>query len=255
MGWNLRHALFQSKNVRMALAHLMNRELMNQKFRFGMSLLATGPWYQQSVYADPTVKPILFDPTKALTLLQSEGWQDSDKVGMLDKQINGRKVDFTFTLLNANKDFEKYLVFYQGDLAKVGIRMNIKLLEWNTFISKLDEAKFDAVVLGWSGGGVDLDPKQIWHSASAVKGGSNFIGYKNPAVDRLIDQARGELDKQKRIPILQQVYRMIADDAPYLFFFNSKFVLYANTARVKKVQDTFDYAIGSDYWWLQSTPR
>ena len=58
---------------------------------------------------------------------------------------------FSFTLLNANKDFEKYLVLYQDDLAKAGIRMEIKLLEWNTFITKLDEAQFDAVVLGWSG--------------------------------------------------------------------------------------------------------
>lgn len=250
VGWNLRQPLFQSRHVRLALAHLMNRDLMNRKFRFGMSLLASGPWYRQSVYADPDVKPIPFDPAKALSLLRREGWTDSDRDGVLDKRLDGKKVDFQFTLLNANKDSEKYWVLYQDDLAQAGIRMNIKLVEWNTFITKLDEAQFDAVALGWSGGSVDLDPKQIWHSASAVKGGSNFIGYKNAEVDRLIEQARRELDKQKRIPILRQVYRKIAEDAPYAFLFNDQFTLYAHSKRVQKVQDAYDYSIGLDFWWM-----
>lgn len=186
-----------------------------------------------------------------MTLLQSDGWQDSDKDGVLDKEVNGQKVNFEFTLLNPNKDFEKYLVLYQGDLAKVGVKMNIKLLEWNTFITKLDESQFDAVVLAWSGGSVDLDPKQIWHSASAVKGGSNFIGYKNPEVDRLIDQARGEMDKQKRIPLLREVYRKIAEDAPYAFMFNHKHTLYAHASRIEKVQETYGYTVGHSFWWKQ----
>jgi microcin C transport system substrate-binding protein len=255
VGWNLRKPLFQSRQVRLALAHLMNRDLMNEKFRFGMSLLATGPWYRQSEYADPTVPPIPFDPARALELLRGEGWSDSDRDGILDKQLDGQKVDFAFTLLNANKDSEKYWVLYQEDLAKAGIRMDIKLLEWNTFITKLDEAQFDAVTLGWSGGSVDLDPKQIWHSASAVKGGSNFIGYKNPEVDQLIDQARGELDKQKRITLLRQVYRKIAADAPYAFLFNDKFTLYAHTARMQKVKSIYNYAVGLDFWWIQADAK
>jgi peptide/nickel transport system substrate-binding protein/microcin C transport system substrate-binding protein len=160
-------------------------------------------------------------------------------------------VDFSFTLLNPNKDFEKYLVLYQDDLAKAGIRMELKLLEWNTFITKLDEAQFDAVVLAWTGGEVDLDPKQIWHSSSAVKGGSNFIGYQNPEVDRLIDEARQELDKSKRIPLLQQVYRTIAADAPYAFLFNNRFAFYAHSARLQKSRDTYTYGVGMDYWWIQ----
>lgn len=250
VGWNLYKPLFQSKSVRMALTHLMNRKLMNEKFRFGMSLLATGPWYQQSEYADPDVKPIPYDPAKALALLQTDGWQDSDKDGLLDKMMDDQKVKFEFTLLNPSKDFEKYLVLYQGDLAKVGIKMHIKLLEWNTFISKLDESQFDAVVLAWGGGSVDMDPKQIWHSASAVKGGSNFIGYKNPEVDGLIDQARGELDKQKRIPLFREIYRRIADDAPYTFMFNHQHALYAHNARIQKVRETYGYHVGYNFWWV-----
>ena len=111
------------------------------------------------------------------------------------------------------------------------------------------------MALGWSGGSVDLDPKQIWHSASAVKGGSNFTAYKNPEVDTLIDQAREELDKTKRIALLRQVYRIIADDAPYAFLFNNQFTLYAHTARMRNVRETYNYGVGLDYWWIaRDTP-
>ena len=65
IGWNLNNPLFKDKNTRRALNYLMNRSLMNKKFLYGKSKLATGPWYSWSDYADPSVKPIPFDPKKA----------------------------------------------------------------------------------------------------------------------------------------------------------------------------------------------
>ncbi|RME15679.1 MAG: peptide ABC transporter substrate-binding protein [Bdellovibrio sp.] len=251
VGWNLKKPLFQDRKVRLALSHLMNREEMNKKFRYNMSLLATGPWYRQSVYADPQVKPLLFNPQKAAQLLSEAGWKDSDKDGLLDKKINGQKTPFRFTLMFANKDSEKYFTMYKEDLRKAGIEMNIKLVEWNTLVKALDEKKFDAVNLGWGGGSVDLDPKQIWHSQSAKNGGSNFISYSNKEVDRLIDLGRQELDKKKRIKIFRKVYRLIAQDAPYTFMFVNKYVLYAKSKRVKQQKPTYKYEIGEQFWWME----
>ncbi|MFZ4402751.1 MAG: peptide-binding protein [Pseudobdellovibrionaceae bacterium] len=250
VGWNLRKDLFQDKNVRVALAHLMNREEMNKKFRYGLSDLAAGPIYLQSEYAPKGLKALGFDPKKAQQLLVKAGWQDSDKDGILDKTVNGKKMDFKFTLIYAGKDNEKYYTLYKEDLKKAGIEMNIKYLEWNSFLKLVDEGNFDAVTMSWSGGSVDPDPKQVWHSSSAVVGGSNFINYKNPKVDKMIDEARVEPDRKKRVKLLQEVYRAIAEDAPYAFMFNDKFSFYANQSRIGKPADTFKYDIGSDYWWL-----
>ena len=157
----------------------------------------------------------------------------------------------SFTLLTANQDTMKYWTMYKEDAKKAGVDINVRFVEWNSFIKLVEEGNFDAIAMGWGGGSIDLDPKQIWHSESAVKGGSNFISYKNPAADKLIDEAREELDKKKRIPKLQKVYEMIADDAPYVFLFNDKFLLYGTTSRVKKVKDTYKYSIGESYWWLE----
>jgi peptide/nickel transport system substrate-binding protein/microcin C transport system substrate-binding protein len=250
IGWNLRRELFQDRDVRLALYHMVNREEMNKKFRYGISLLATGPWYQQSDYASPKVKPVAFDPKKAAELLKKAGWGDSDKDGVLDKVVGGVKRDFRFTLVFGHADQEKYWVLYQSDLKKVGVRMELQRLEWNNLMKVLKEGNFDATALAWGGGVVDLDPKNVWHSAS-IGEGSNFIGYRNPEVDRLIDEARAELDKKKRIVLYRKVYELIAADVPYAFLFNDRYTLYAHSTRMRMLKPTYNYRVGTEYWWAE----
>jgi len=252
IGFNFRRPLFQDKNVRLALAHLANREEMNKKFRFGMSDLATGPTYNKSEYASSNVKPILFDPKKAQELLSQAGWKDTDNNGILDKMVNGKKEEFKFTLIYPNKDVEKYWTMWKQDLKRAGIELDLKYLEWSSFLKLLDEGNFDTVTLSWGGGSIEWDPKQIWHSASAVEGGSNFIAYKNPEVDKLIDQGREELDKKKRIGYFKQVYEKIAADVPYIFLFNTKYDFYVFSNKVQRPAETFKYEIGVKTWWSVS---
>ncbi|PWU22701.1 MAG: peptide ABC transporter substrate-binding protein [Bdellovibrio sp.] len=249
VGWNFQQQLFQDKNVRIALAHLMNREEINKKFRHGNSLLATGPTFIQSEYAPSSVKPIPYNPNKAKELLAKAGWSDPKK-GILEKDSDGKKIEFRFTLLHSNKDYEKYWTIFREDLKKVGIEMNIKFVEWGAFLKLLDAGKFDAVALGW-GGSFDWDPKPIWHSASAVPGGSNFIHYRNTDVDKLIDQARFESDKRTRTGLLRNIYELIAADAPYIFMFNDKYEYYLNSSKIERPADTFAYDIGHEYWWTK----
>jgi len=252
VGWNLLNPLFKDKKVRKALVHLMNRKLMNEKFRFNLSDLATGPtYYGNDVIVDKTVKILDFDPKMAGKLLKEAGWADKDKNGILEKEIEGEKKEFKFTLLLANRDVEKYYTLYKEDLKKAGIQMDIKIIEWNAFIKLLDEKKFEAVTLSWSVGSLEQDLKQIWHSDSAQAGGSNFVSYKNPEVDKLIDQAREELNSEKRRKIWREVYSIIAEDAPYAFMFSPKYDLYIVNNRIGMSAPTLTYDIGQSYWWIK----
>lgn len=248
IGLNLKKDLFKDKRVRQALTYLMNRKLMNEKFFFDSKKLATGPWYPASVYADPSVKPLEYNPKKASQLLSQSGWSDTDSDGVLDKVVNGKKVNFSFTLFFANKDSEKYITVYKEDLRSSGIQMNIKNLDWTSFLKLIDDRTFDAVMLGWSGGSVDLDPKQIWHSSSSRHKGSNFISYFNPEVDMLIDKGRKQLNKKERIKTFRKVYRLIANDAPYIFMFSGYYKFYGVNERIQIPKPTFPYTTGIDFW-------
>lgn len=253
IGWNFKHPFFQDRDVRMAMSHLVNRDFMIEKFLFGMSDKCVGPFGNKSSATSPNVKPVEYDPKQALALLEKSGW----KMGAtgLTKKIDGKDVPFEFTLLNANKDSEKYWTVVKEDMKKVGITMNIKTIEWNSFLKLLDERKFDAVTLGWSVNSLEPDPKQIWHSASIKSPGSNFISYSNAKVDTLIDEMRATMDPAKRTKMLNQIHEMIAADAPYSFMFNRKFTLYAHTARVQKKQDLLNYDVGINTWTLQQPQK
>ncbi|MCY4512374.1 MAG: peptide-binding protein [Bdellovibrionales bacterium] len=251
IGFNLKKPLFQDRRVRKALAHLMDREMMRQKLQFGYGELATGPWYFWSDYADPHVKPIQYDLKKANALLKEAGWSDQDQDGVLEKKIDGKIQPFSFTVLLANPDSEKYLTLYKEDLKKAGVDLNIKMLDWTAFLKVMDDRKFDAVMLGWSAPSIDLDPKALWHSESSRKKGYNFISYSNPKVDALIDKGRKQLNRQERIKTFREVYRLIAEDVPYIFLFNKPHVMYGVNKRIQVPKPTFNYSIGVDYWKLK----
>jgi microcin C transport system substrate-binding protein len=252
IGWNNKHPIFKDREVRLAMTHLYDRELLAKKFFFGAAKPATGPWYQQNVYANPKTQPIPFDAKKAKDILAKAGWSDSDKNGVLDKVIDGKKTEFRFTLLNPKKDYEKYFTVYKEELKKSGIDMSISNIEWNAFQKKLDEKNFDALYLAWTGT-VEQDPKQIWHSGSSVKGGSNFITYSNAKVDQLIDKAREELDEKKRKPLWQEIYNLIAEDVPYTFLTNSTASFYGYNSRMGMVKPTYKYSVGTDTWWIKAS--
>lgn len=251
IGFNMENPKFKDKNVRMALSHLFNRQMMNEKFEYSLSTPATGPIYVQSDYANPDVKAIDFNPDRALELLRKAGWSDSDSDGILDKVIDGKKTALTFTIMEPSPEMMKYLTVFKEDARKVGVEVNMKNIEWNSFIKLLDERNFEAVRLAWSGGGVDWDPKQVWHSSSANNTGSNFIGYKNPKVDKLIDEARKNYNRAERIKLLKEVHKLISEDAPYIFFFNPQYTLYGHSKRMQKPKDTFQYAIGQQFWTIE----
>ena len=249
IGFNFKNEVLQDLNVRMAFAHLVNRAEMNKKFRNNMSDLANGPVSVNSNQA-ADMKPIEFSPKKAQELLKKSGWADADKNGILEKEINGKKVELKISLIYANKYNEKYWTMIKEDAKKAGLELELKFLEWNSFLKTIeDSSRFDLYAMAWGGGDIEMDPKQIWHSTSSGKGGSNRGYYANPEVDKLIDVGRAELDPAKRTVIFKKAYTLIAKDVPYVFLFNNKFEFYAHSNKIKKVADTFKYDFGHETWW------
>jgi peptide/nickel transport system substrate-binding protein len=77
---------------------------------------------------------------------------------------------------------------------------------------------FEAVLLGWS---LSLIPDAypIWHSEGDKKGGFNFIGYRNPEVDRLIKESERTVDPEAFAAHYRKIFRLIVADHPYVFLY------------------------------------
>ena len=247
IGMNLKDPILKNKNIRKAFFHLLNRDLMINKFEYDMSTPAVGPIYPKSPYATKGLKPVEYNPKKALAMLKKEGWRDSNNDGILDK--NGKNL--SLTILEPGS-YSRYLTVFKEDAKKVGVEILIKKIEWNSFLKLVtQEKKFEMCRLCWSAT-VDWDPLQIWHSKS-IKEGSNFISYSNKKVDRLIDEARYVFDRAERIKILSQVEKQIIEDVPYLFITYKDTSLYGYTDRILRQKDTYNYGIGTSFWKFKST--
>jgi peptide/nickel transport system substrate-binding protein len=99
--------------------------------------------------------------------------------------------------------------------------------EWPVMLENLEKKDFDAITLGWTSG-IETDLFQNFHSSQAMSKGDNFIGYKNPQLDVLIDEARRTVDDAKRMPVWQQAERVLYADQPYTFLMRRKSLLFVD---------------------------
>ena len=65
--------------------------------------------------------------------------------------------------------------------------------------------------------------------------------------EKIDKRVKIEKERQK---VLRKVYATIADDVPYIFLFNSKYILFAHSSRVKWQKPTYQYGIGLSTWWI-----
>ncbi len=245
IGWNQKKSFFSDKMVRRAMTHFLDRELVLEKILLDLGTVVTSPFFLKSPEYPKYIKSFEYSPEKAVALLDEAGWIDSDGDSIRDK--DGEKFEFEFLIPNGSETGEKIATILKEEIKKHGIVMNIRKTEWAVFTDRLQQRKFDAVTLAWSMG-VESDPYQIWSSTQAENKGSNFIGFKNKRADELINAARVEFDRDKRIKLYNEFAEIVHEEQPYTFLFCRQSTVAIN----KRFRDVNIYPLGIDYteWFV-----
>lgn len=244
VGWNMKRPLFADRRVRVAMTMLIDRETILRRVLFGLGTVVSGTFYVNSPEYNRNIKPWPYDPAAALALLEQAGWKRRDGNGPLEK--DGTPFQFEFILSAGSKIGEQIATMFQENLKQVGIRMEIRKLEWAVFIQKIDSRNFDACTLGWSLGW-ESDPYQIWHSSMAEKG-SNFVGFRNEEADRIIEAARQEFDPEKRYRLYHRFGEILHEEQPYTFLFTTETL----AAVARRFENVTVYPMGLERreWWV-----
>jgi ABC-type transport system substrate-binding protein len=107
------------------------------------------------------------------------------------------------------------------DLAKIGIRLELHLVNWPSFLSMAYTPKTVAMASpGWA---MDYpDPSDFFEtlfSSKAISGeqSTNMAFYRNPRLDALLERARHELDADARMALFTEANHIVCDDAPWAF--------------------------------------
>jgi len=233
LGFNLKHPFFKDRRVRQAIAYAIDKQEILDVVLFGLGDVSTGPYVPNTWPYNANVKRYDYNPEKAKELLGEAGWKTGGDGILHDK--DGRPFDFTILTNIGNRLRMNTATIIQWRLAKVGIKVHIRVLEWSTFINEfIDKKRFEAVILGWS---IGLDPDQydIWYSAKTKEKELNFVSYNNPEVDMLLEKGRRTFDINERKKAYYRMQEILAEDLPYIFLYVPDALTIVNS-RVKGIK-------------------
>lgn len=212
---NAKDGPFADKRVRQAVNYAVNKESLVNDVLQGTADVSAGPIPPAFNWAyNEEVAPYPYDPEKAKKLLAEAGAEGAKLTfivteggsGMLDPVPMGTAI--------------------QADLAAVGLDVEIKTYEWNTFLSEVNpglEGKGDMAEMAWMTSDPDTLPFLTLRTAAfPAEGGFNSSYYSNPEVDALLDKARLSTDPGERGELYKQVQAITHEDAPWLFVANWK---------------------------------
>ncbi|HSQ41490.1 MAG TPA: extracellular solute-binding protein [Fibrobacteraceae bacterium] len=245
---NLRLKKFQDLRVRQALALLLNRQLMNEKYMFNQYFLLNS--YVPDLFPgnqNPNAPIYSYQPDSARALLAAAGYHVNPH-GMLEKdgQI------FTITFLTQSED-QRHLAKYVEDLKAVGIDARIERMAWSSLTKRLDEFDYDMYWAAWGASRL-RDPEASWFSATAdEKGSNNYPGLKDSLVDSLINAQKTEMDLGKRNEIDRAIDTRLTNQLPYILLWqadNHRLLYWNCFGHPASVLDKFNREDAIiTYWW------
>jgi peptide/nickel transport system substrate-binding protein len=222
--WNMKTPYFSDKRVRQAMSYAFDYDEFLNNIAHGVYQQAQGTFHPLAWYFPKSggPEPYKQDLDKAEDLLDAAGWTDSDGDGIRDKEIDGRRVPFEFSLMTFQTETGLQCATLMKEcLAKIGITCNVKPTEFTVLYDSLQKHKFDASFAGL-GTGTDPDLTRNFFVTGETR---NDCQYSNPRVDELFKQGRQEFDREKRAAIYAEIGKILWEDQPntWIFYRNAFF--------------------------------
>lgn len=145
---------------------------------------------------------------KAKQLLSEAGW--TLKNGKLMKDGEQMKVEFISPNGRYFQDKEIAQVV-KNQLGKLGIDVNLQIMEWSPFLKKARASDWDMVFIGWQQS--TNNPSNFYDARIMTGGRGNYGKLSDPAIDALLHEADRIADRAKRKQIYAEVDQMVEDHA------------------------------------------
>ncbi|MEM6271274.1 MAG: ABC transporter substrate-binding protein [Bacteroidota bacterium] len=218
---------FADPRVRRAMSHLTDVVEIISNLLNGSAEPITSMVYYNRPEHNKALKQIAYDEDRARALLAEAGWTDTDGDGLLDKDFQGTRAPFRFTIYykRGNELRRRIARNLQDKCKKVGIEVKIADLDWTVMLDRLKRHELDAWVGGWVYDSDEQDLYSLFHSSQMLNDGYNWTSYINPAADSVMEAIRKEWDPERRAVLHRDIQRILYEDQPYT-------LLFANAARI-----------------------
>ncbi|HEX8949666.1 MAG TPA: ABC transporter substrate-binding protein [Dissulfurispiraceae bacterium] len=208
LGLNASKPPFDNPNLRRAVSRAIDKKRILDTFYEGRGRLAEGPVPEllRKWELDAGTRDLYgYDPARAREEIRREG-----KTGM--------KVSMYIT---ADQDVVDLAEIIQSYLLDVGIKVEIKQLEWSAYKEAINKGEPDMFWLSWWADYPDAENFlfPLFHSSNFGPAG-NRTRYANREVDTLIEKGQYALDEKDRNRYYKKAEELIIKDAPWVPFWH-----------------------------------
>ncbi len=210
IGFNLDKEAFKKKEVRQAINYAIDRNIIIEKLLHGKAVPAVSWLPSTSAGFNPKAKGYPYDPAKAAELMKKAGYEK----GFTVEAVSTNNASWGTAVFEAAMPF----------LKKINITLNIQQLEGAALVARLQSGEFDLFSYSMGTGPDPYQPLARWKSDVSRTAG-NYIAYKNPAYDKVLDSAAAERNEAKQIALLQRADGILLEDAAMMFFNYNKAVM------------------------------
>ena len=222
---NLDNPLLADPRVRRALTLSIDRDGICRDLFGGRQQPATGfvPPLDQAYAAD--LPPLAYDPLEAAKLLDQAGYPLANGVRA---DAEGHILAFDLMTTAGNRSRELVAEILQAQWRKLGIVVRLKMEPPRIFFGQsVTKRRFPGMAMFAWYSAPESVPRSILRSTEIPAkdngwAGENYTGYKNAAMDRLIDAVEEEPDFARRKPLWREMQTLYIQDLPAIpLFFKS----------------------------------
>ncbi len=193
--------------VRQALNMAFDRTTYTKTVFENTGTPAVNPYPPNTWSYDKNIAAYKYSPDAAKKLLADAGLPNGFETTIWVRP-NG-------SVLNPNPKAGAELL--QADLAKIGVKAQVKIIEWGELIKEAKQGQHDMLFMGWAGDNGDPDNYlSPLFSCNAVKSGINFARFCDPQLDKLIADGKVTSDVAKRTKAYVDAQKIIHDQALWI---------------------------------------
>jgi dipeptide transport system substrate-binding protein len=204
---NTQHKPLDDERVRQAINMAFDRANYLKVVFDNTAAPAVNPYPANTWSYDKDIAAYPYDPAKAKALLAQAGYPNGFSTTIWLRPQG--------SVLNPKPKAGAELL--QADLAKIGVKAEVKVIEWGELIKQAKQGQHDMLFMGWAGDNGDPDNYLTpLFSCNGVKSGINFARYCDPKLDKLIADGRATADQAARAKDYEAAQKIIHDEALWI---------------------------------------
>ncbi|MFS0862706.1 ABC transporter substrate-binding protein [Fredinandcohnia sp. 179-A 10B2 NHS] len=233
LGFTVTRPPFDNKLVRQALNHAIDKEGIIEAFYGGLAQPAKNPLPPALEGYNDDIEAYPYDLEKAKELLAEAGFADGFEMELWAMPVPRPYMP----------EGMKVAEIIQSSFAEIGVKAEIKSVDWGTYLEQAANGEFDAFMLGWTGDNGDPDNFIYTLLDKDSIGSNNYSYYANDELHDILIEAQTITDQAERNALYAKAQEIIHEDSPWVPLVHSTPLL----AGKKNLLNFLPHPTGSDF--------